>query len=171
MDPDLLILRFSNPALQVAFVEPWRFVTNHFVHAGATHFMMNFLGLVFLGGILENAGVKRNHMLQGILMAMVFSDLFILIFLITEDDFLDKLKPLKKSYVGCSQVKRARKKSAGNVNQLMNSDPITLSPDSSVEELAKTISAYDTRHIPVTVDGELVGLVTLREMLRVFQKE
>lgn len=66
-------------ALQVAFVQPWRFVTNHFVHAGATHFTMNLLGLVFLGGILENAGVKRKHMLQGILMAMVFSDLFVLI--------------------------------------------------------------------------------------------
>lgn len=78
LQPEDSVMKYGL-AIQVAFEEPWRFVTNHFVHAGATHFMMNFLGLVFLGGILENAGVKRIHILQGILMAMVFSDLFILI--------------------------------------------------------------------------------------------
>ena len=65
-------------ALRAILAEPWRLVTNHFVHFDVSHFMMNALGLVFLGMLLENAGMKRKHILGGILLAIVFSDLFIL---------------------------------------------------------------------------------------------
>lgn len=64
--------------IKAVSAEPWRLITSHFVHLGESHFLMNALGLIFLGGILENAGVKRKHMLQGIVMALVFSNLFIL---------------------------------------------------------------------------------------------
>ena len=65
-------------AMEALPSEPWRLVTNHFIHFDPSHFLKNALGLVFLGGILENAGLKKKHILLGVFMAMIFSDLAIL---------------------------------------------------------------------------------------------
>ena len=65
-------------AIEVVLVEPWRLITNHFIHFSTGHFLMNAMGLIFLGGILETAGMERRYMVGGIVLAMIFSDLFIL---------------------------------------------------------------------------------------------
>ncbi|KXB05757.1 hypothetical protein AKJ49_00125 [candidate division MSBL1 archaeon SCGC-AAA382A03] len=88
--------------------------------------------------------------------------------IITEDDFIDVLKPLPLPYYGFSWKKQAEKKTAKNVSDLMNSDPITLKPNDSVEELAKIMAESNTNHIPITKDEKFIGLVTIREMLSLF---
>ncbi|MFP4005782.1 MAG: rhomboid family intramembrane serine protease [Candidatus Hadarchaeia archaeon] len=64
--------------LKLISKEPWRLITNHFVHIDESHFLMNAIGLIFFCGILENTGVKRNHIIQGIIYSVIFSDLFVL---------------------------------------------------------------------------------------------
>lgn len=55
--------------------EPWRLVTCHFIHSGKEHFLMNALGIIVLGGLLELTGVKRKHILLGMVMAMITADI------------------------------------------------------------------------------------------------
>lgn len=57
--------------------EPWRLITSHFIHVNESHFISNAIGLVFFGTILEQAGVKKKHILLGILTAMLMATTFV----------------------------------------------------------------------------------------------
>ncbi len=58
--------------------EPWRLVTSHFIHIEETHFLMNALGVIILGGLLELTGVKRKYILLGIGMSIITTNIAIL---------------------------------------------------------------------------------------------
>ena len=53
------------------------------------------------------------------------------------------------------------------VRDYMTSNPTTLSPDEALLKAVLTIRSLNIRHLPVVVNGKLVGLITDRDVARV----
>ena len=54
---------------------------------------------------------------------------------------------------------------AARVDQWMTEDPDTALPDLDSEEAASLMLSRGYRHLPVEADGELLGMVSLRDVL------
>ena len=54
---------------------------------------------------------------------------------------------------------------AARVDQWMTEDPDTALPDLDTEEAASLMLSRGYRHLPVEVEGELLGMVSLRDVL------
>ncbi len=52
-----------------------------------------------------------------------------------------------------------------HVRAYMTPDPITLPPDHSPSEAAQIMTERKFRHIPVVEDGELIGIVSIRDLV------
>jgi citrate synthase len=59
--------------------------------------------------------------------------------------------------------------SATKVSEWMTDDPDTVAPDVEVTEAWKSLAEHGYRHIPVVKDGELVGIVSMRDLVRIAQ--
>ncbi|HUS62825.1 MAG TPA: citrate/2-methylcitrate synthase, partial [Acidimicrobiales bacterium] len=59
--------------------------------------------------------------------------------------------------------------SATKVSEWMTDDPDTVGPDVEVTEAWKSLAEHGYRHIPVVKDGELVGIVSMRDLVRIAQ--
>jgi CBS domain-containing membrane protein len=53
------------------------------------------------------------------------------------------------------------------VGQIMSRDVLTLSEDQDLAHLETTMRLFRFRHLPVTDEGKLVGVVTQRDLLRI----
>ena len=53
----------------------------------------------------------------------------------------------------------------GQVQSYMTADPVTLPSDHSPSEAAQIMTERQFRHIPVVDDGELVGIVSIRDLV------
>lgn len=51
------------------------------------------------------------------------------------------------------------------VRDWMTKDPITASPEADTEEAAATMFTHGFRHLPVTEGNEILGVVSLRDVL------
>ena len=59
--------------------------------------------------------------------------------------------------------------SMAKVSEWMTEDPDTVSPDVEVADAWKSLAEHDYRHIPVVKDGDLVGIVSMRDLMRIAQ--
>ncbi len=57
--------------------------------------------------------------------------------------------------------------SGTKVSEWMTEDPDTVAPDSPIAEAFASLAERGYRHIPVVEDGTLMGVVSLRDMMRV----
>ena len=48
----------------------------------------------------------------------------------------------------------------------MTSELVTCSPDHKLGEIAKIMSDINIRHLPVVVDGGVIGVVSIRDIVR-----
>src|SRR5262252_7448359 len=60
---------------------------------------------------------------------------------------------------------RARAAEA-RVRQWMTPDPLTIEPETSIEEAANIMFDHNFRHLPVVKDGRSLGIVSLRILAR-----
>jgi CBS domain-containing protein len=60
---------------------------------------------------------------------------------------------------------RLRKATGSMARDLMTADPITISPDASVQEAARVIARRKHNRLPVVEHGRLVGVVTRLDVL------
>ena len=60
---------------------------------------------------------------------------------------------------------RARAAEA-RVRQWMTPDPLTIEPETSIEDAAKVMFEHNFRHLPVVKDGRSLGIVSLRVLAR-----
>ena len=60
---------------------------------------------------------------------------------------------------------RLRKAFASRVSDMMTPDPITVAPDTPVQDAARIISQHGHNRLPVVDDGRLVGVVTRLDVL------
>jgi CBS-domain-containing membrane protein len=52
------------------------------------------------------------------------------------------------------------------VRQWMTVDPVTIGPDTTIEEAARIMFDHNFRHLPVVEDGRALGIVSLRLLAR-----
>lgn len=51
------------------------------------------------------------------------------------------------------------------VVRAMSSDPVTIGPETSLQETVETMKAYGIKKLPVVEDGSVVGIVTLTDLV------
>ena len=56
--------------------------------------------------------------------------------------------------------------SEARVREWMTPDPVTASEETPANEAARVMLEHGFRHLPVVADGETVGIVSLRDVLR-----
>jgi CBS domain-containing protein len=52
------------------------------------------------------------------------------------------------------------------ISEIMTSDVQTCSPDAHVDELMRTMTEGRFRHVPVVVDGALIGIVSIGDIVK-----
>jgi CBS domain-containing protein len=62
-------------------------------------------------------------------------------------------------------AQRARAAEA-RVRQWMTPDPLTIEPETSIEDAAKIMFEHNFRHLPVVKDGRALGIVSLRVLAK-----
>jgi CBS domain-containing protein len=53
----------------------------------------------------------------------------------------------------------------GTIGEYMTREPTTVSLDTPLAEVARTMLAMGVRHLPVVVAGEVIGMVSARDLL------
>src|SRR3954449_10325074 len=66
---------------------------------------------------------------------------------------------------------RLRKAIASKARDMMTDDPVTVAPDSTVQEAARLIAEEGHNRLPVVEHGQLVGLVTRVDVLQALARE
>ena len=84
---------------------------------------------------------------------VVMEDMVRIVGIVTERDLLRAV------------ASRARAAEA-RVRQWMTPNPVTISPDLTIEEAAKIMFDNNFRHLPVVKDGRALGIVSLRLLAR-----
>lgn len=56
---------------------------------------------------------------------------------------------------------------AKKVGEIMSTDIATINPEADIFEAIRTMRDYDVRHLPVVSDSKLLGLVTLKDILKI----
>ena len=84
---------------------------------------------------------------------VVLEDMVRIIGIVTERDLLRAV------------ASRARAAEA-RVRQWMTADPVTIEPDTSIEDAAEIMFTRNFRHLPVVKDGRPLGIVSLRLLAR-----
>ena len=51
------------------------------------------------------------------------------------------------------------------VDEFTSTDPVTVSPDATLVDLLELLKANGFRHLPVVLDGKVVGIVSDRDLL------
>ena len=59
---------------------------------------------------------------------------------------------------------------AVRASDLMTFDPVVVSTDESIERAAALMVEGGIRHLPVARDGKIVGVVSMRDVLRVYSE-
>jgi CBS domain-containing protein len=60
---------------------------------------------------------------------------------------------------------RLRKAFASSARDMMTTEPVTVSPDTTVEQAARIVHERGHNRLPVVEDGRLVGVVTRVDLL------
>lgn len=81
--------------------------------------------------------------------------------------FLDGIIPLSSSKKLENEMKKI---AAGTVAQAMVSDPVTVTPDTPVSDIAAMMVERHFHTIPVVEDGKLIGIVGKEDVLRTLMK-
>ena len=81
---------------------------------------------------------------------------------------LDSLIPLSSEK---SIEKEVKKIAAVTVASAMTPDPITVGPDSSIEDIASIMIKHDIHSLPVLDQGKLVGIIGKEDILKTLLPE
>jgi CBS domain-containing protein len=93
-----------------------------------------------------------------------------LVGIVTESDLLHVLHaPMREAVVGGVLIKNVMKSMAKNVGEIMTKNPITVTPEMTIQETLNIMAGNKFRHLPVVQGGKLVGLVDLRDILNLYQ--
>ena len=100
---------------------------------------------------IGEAAEKMNA--AGVGAVVVVEDFVRIVGIVTERDLLRAV------------AARARAAEA-RVRQWMTPDPMTVGPETSIEDAAKIMFKHNFRHLPVVKDGRALGIVSLRVLAR-----
>lgn len=89
-----------------------------------------------------------------------------LVGVISDRDVLSTVSPFLDTRSETPRDVRTLAKQAGD---LMRSDPITIAPDAAIRDAAKLLLDNSISCLPVVDDGDLVGIVTTRDLLSYYR--
>jgi len=101
----------------------------------------------------DSIGEAAEKMVAANVGAVVVADFGRIVGIVTERDLLRAV------------AQRARAAEA-RCRQWMTPDPVTVEPDTTVEEAAEIMFDHNFRHLPVVRDGRSLGIVSLRVLSR-----
>lgn len=101
--------------------------------------------------IKEAAAIMKKHDIGSLLVSDRKGKLGI----ITEEDFV------RKAVLNSMDTKRA------NVSTIMETDLITISPEKDIYDALILMKENNLRHLPVISKDRLVGLITLKDILKI----
>ena len=101
----------------------------------------------------DSIGEAAEKMVAAGVGAVVVTDFGRIVGIVTERDLLRAV------------AQRARAAEA-RCRQWMTPDPVTVEPDTTVEEAAEIMFDHNFRHLPVVRDGRSLGIVSLRVLSR-----
>jgi len=101
----------------------------------------------------DSIGEAAEKMVAAGVGAVVVTDFGRIVGIVTERDLLRAV------------AQRARAAEA-RCRQWMTPDPLTVEPDTTVEEAAEIMFDHNFRHLPVVKDGRALGIVSLRVLSR-----
>ena len=81
---------------------------------------------------------------------------------IVDDDELVGIVTDRDIVLRC--IAEGRDATETNVEDILSEDPVTIEPDADVEEAARIMSQRQIRRLPVVLDGELVGVISLGDI-------
>ncbi len=87
---------------------------------------------------------------------------------ISDRDVLKAISPFLDTY---SEEHRDVKTLSQPASEIMQPDPITATPDTSIEEASRILLDNRVSSLPVVKDNELVGIVTGKDMLEYYVSE
>jgi CBS domain-containing protein len=58
-----------------------------------------------------------------------------------------------------------------SVGEIMDTDPVTATPDMEVNDLRRTMLESGARYLPVTKDGRLLGVISFRDVAKAVLEE
>jgi CBS domain-containing protein len=82
-----------------------------------------------------------------------------LVGIFTERDYARKL------------ILKGKSSNTTTIGELMTKDPFTVTLDSSIEECMELMSNKRIRHLPVTDNGELIGIISIGDVVRFIIEE
>lgn len=89
--------------------------------------------------------------------------------IVTESDLLQVLRPpVPQAMVG-SVFREAMKSAASTVGEIMTKRPITVTPEMTVAEALNLMVAHKLRRLPVVEGQNLVGLLSLRDVIKFYR--
>jgi CBS domain-containing protein len=100
---------------------------------------------------IGEAAEKMNESNVGAVVVM--EDMARIVGIVTERDLLRAV------------AARARAAEA-RVRQWMTPDPVTIDPETTIEDAARVMFDHNFRHLPVVKDGRALGIVSLRVLSR-----
>src|SRR5579872_5571968 len=102
----------------------------------------------------SSIGEAAEKMIEaGVGAVVVMEDMVRIVGIVTERDLMRAV------------AQRARAAEA-KVRQWMTEDPVTIEPETTVDDAAKMMFENNFRHLPVVKDGRPLGIVSLRVLAR-----
>jgi len=92
-----------------------------------------------------------------------------LVGIVTESDVLPLFSPVVGRAVVGGDLEEIKKRSAKTVGELMTPNPISVSPQDTVEQALRLMLSRKLRHLPVVEEGKVVGLLTLRDIIAAYR--
>jgi CBS domain-containing protein len=89
-----------------------------------------------------------------------------LVGVVGEAELLQDRLPQDPRWLVHGEPVEARKSPADLVDQVMTRQPVTVTPNTDLAEVADLMLKHNVRSVPVVRDGRLAGIVTRRDMLR-----
>jgi CBS domain-containing protein len=92
-----------------------------------------------------------------------------LVGIVTESDVLQLFSPIVGRAMVGGDIGDVRKRFARTVRELMTPNPLSVSPQETVEQALRLMLSRKLRHLPVVEKGKAVGLLTLRDIIAAYR--
>lgn len=105
----------------------------------------------------------RSELQEGGFRHLLVVDGTTLVGVISDRDMLRALSPFLDTY---SEEHRDVRTLARPAREIMRGDPISVTPETEVEEAAALVLDHSISSLPVVEDGEILGIITTKDLLR-----
>lgn len=110
----------------------------------------------------------RSHLHDGGFRHLLVVDEGTLVGVISDRDVLRTLSPFLDAH---SEEHREVRTLARPAREIMRKDPITIAPDTKIEDASSLLLDHNVSSLPVISGDGLVGIVTTKELLRHYTEE